>query len=100
MSSYRTALQAVKAVHAAELPCTVAVDGEQREVVPEGVDILLRPTGDADFEPVSNAAAAILEGSVSLREARGLTDGGNRVTFSAVNGGACRWTPVLTTRRW
>ena len=22
------------------------------------------------------------------------------VTFSAVTGGACRWTPVLTTKRW
>jgi DNA-binding transcriptional ArsR family regulator len=25
---------------------------------------------------------------------------GPTVTFSAVNGGACRWTPVLTTRQW
>jgi len=24
----------------------------------------------------------------------------SHVTFSAVNGGACRWTPVLTTRQW
>ncbi len=30
----------------------------------------------------------------------GFDRGHSDVTFSAVNGGACRWTPVLTTTQW
>ena len=79
MSSYRHALQAVKAIYDEDLPCTVAVDGEQRDEVPSDVDILFRPTGDTDFEPVSDAARALLNSSSTPNAVRGATDGGSIV---------------------
>lgn len=77
MSGYRQALQAVKAVADENLRCTVAVDGEDRDDIPPDVDLLLRPTGDTDFEPISTAAQELMTPTASPNPKESLPDGGN-----------------------
>lgn len=76
MGDYPSALQVVRAIAEADIDCTVAVASHGEVTALDGIDVLLRPGGETDFEPHSEAAVEILGGqAVASSRASGIASG-------------------------
>lgn len=74
MRDHRSALEVVRAIQESGTGCTVAIgtDGDPSSL--EGVDLLLQPGGEANFEPKSAAAERILAPTDASRAEPATTD--------------------------
>jgi hypothetical protein len=60
MSSYSAALKAIKDLATRDVDGTIAVNSEGATAETEGIDLVLWPGGDRDFQPINDTTAELL----------------------------------------